>query len=148
MHRTNKTIHEQIVISYAGSRAEEMIYGDFAVGSHSDHQRASDIINGLLNGGLAVELSLLSPAPFHNSGLIPDEIQRRALEVAERQAKEGQRRATEIVEANRAAIESFAARLLDLDFIDGSTLREVSGPALQALIVECGFQCAPDRDPE
>lgn len=144
MHRTNRSILDQIVISYAGSRAEMMIYDDFALGSHSDHRNASSIINDLIQSGLAEEMGLLSPEPFARGGLISQAVQIQAMELADRQSKDAQDQATKIVETNRGAIELFARRMVEVSVIDGSLLREVSGPTLQALITECGFECAPD----
>jgi cell division protease FtsH len=133
-HRTNVSILEQIIICYAGSRAEKMIYGDFALGSHSDHVRASGVISTLIGSGLAEGLNLLAPPEFKSNELISEDLKVRSIVIAEEQAKKAQTQADEIVIANRSSIESFAAMLVEQ--------RELSGSPLQEAIVACGFQAA------
>jgi cell division protease FtsH len=130
-HRTNVSILDQIVISLAGSRAENLFYRDFAVGSHSDHVKASGVANSLIKGGLSPDLGLLAPSEFKESDLISEGLRIRSVAIAERLIEEGSAVADTIVAINRAAIEQFAEMLV--------TEREMSGPRLDEAIEQCGF---------
>lgn len=137
--RTEGWSWNDLVGSFAGAAAEELVIGQITLGCKNDLQTATGDMLSRVEAGMERTFPPLSPDVL--DAKFPETLRTSLAETLRDRLAEARRHAVEIVAANRQPIEQFAAALLDQP--------ELTGAELAAVLREISFTpvvARPGRD--
>ncbi len=135
---TANELRDQLAILLGGRVAEEIVFGDISSGAANDLERASEIARDMVTRlGMSEELGPLTYGRRQQSVYLGGEYSEernygdevaRQIDAAVRQfVEDGHRRAREILNARRAALDALAAMLQQKEVVSGDDARKVIG---------------------
>ena len=117
----------RLAMTLAGRETELLVFDNVSTGASDDLKRASELaINMVGSLGFSDAFGLLSVAGVPKELLGPD-IQAAVLKEARALLEKSQATCQEVLQANRGRLDALARRLLQVDVLSGSELRELLG---------------------
>ncbi len=126
--RTRTECVERLAVALAGRAAEELVFGEFTSGAADDLQKAAAMARWMARdvamSSPRTDESLLVGLPGARSSQGEEEVEK----AAQKLVRDAFRRATELLERNRDALERASQELLAREALDGDEIRALLGP--------------------
>jgi cell division protease FtsH len=130
---TKSELFVQLVTAMGGLAAEEMVFGEHSTGAEEDLLRATDLARDMIGrfGMGSKRRRLLSPnadeylAGEAQLGDISPRTHEEMENEIDRLLKEAEHEAARLLEHHREVLDSFAARLAEVETLEGTALQEV-----------------------
>ena len=134
---TQSELESEIQVLLAGIITEEMVFSDVSTGAQNDLERATRIARRMVTEfGMSrlgrVHFGSRQTSPFlanavsdDRGSMLSEETAREIDREVRRIIEENMARAREILEARRSALEALARRLLDVESVDATELKQI-----------------------